>query len=104
MFKPCKRKFDITLPLFLALSSLTFLARAEPAEATYDAVKYCQSLGMVTGYSGYGKHNGAHWKHIAQRRALRQASKLGATHIVWKSLSPLGAFNGYVTGNAYKCQ
>ncbi len=103
MFKPCQRKFDFTLPLLLALSSLTFLAEADPAEATYEIVKHCQSLGIVTGHSGHGKHNGD-WKLIAKKRALRQASSLGATHIVWESAKPSGAFNGYVTGNAYKCQ
>lgn len=106
MFKLFKPKFGITAPVILALSALTFSARADelPVEATSDAVEYCESLGMVTGHSGYGKHGGVHWEQIAKGRALRQADSLGATHIVWESARARGAFNGHVTGSAYECE
>jgi len=97
-----------TVSAILALSALTFsattLADEPPVEATSDAVEYCESLGMVGGHSGYGKHGGVHWEQIAKGRAVRKADSLGATHIVWENASPRGAFNGHVTGTIYECE
>lgn len=97
-----------TVSAILALSALTFSATAPadepPVEATADAVEYCESLGMVSGHSGYGKHGGVHWEQIAKGRALRKADSLGATHIVWENTSPRGAFNGHVTASIYECE
>ncbi|CAI8812869.1 hypothetical protein [Methylocaldum szegediense] len=106
MFKLFKPKGGITAPAILALSAFTLSATADelPVEATADMVEYCESLGMVTGHSGYGKHGGVHWERIAKGRALRKADSLGATHIIWEKARPNGAFNGHVTGSIYECE
>lgn len=108
MFKLFTPNSITPISAILTLSALMFsattLAQEAPVEATSDAVEYCQSLGMVSGHSGYGKHGGVHWERIAKGRALRKADSLGATHIVWESANPRGAFNGHVTGNIYECE
>jgi hypothetical protein len=108
MFKLFPPNSKTTGSAILALSALIFsattLADESPVEATSDAVEYCESLGMVSGHSGYGKHGGVHWERVAKGRALRKADNLGATHIVWESATPRGAFNGHVTGNIYECE
>lgn len=92
----------------LAFGALAFSAALPaqelPTEATPEVVEDCEHVGTVHGHSGYGKHGGIHWEHIAKGRALRKADNAGASHIVWESGHARGAFNGHVYGNMYDCE
>ncbi|MGX2041187.1 hypothetical protein ACWJKU_13805 [Methylocaldum sp. MU1018] len=70
----------------------------------------CKFVGSVSGTSGWGS-----WENIAsvivpasarinhaKNEAKEQAVRLGATHIMW--LSVTGASSPNVTGEAYKCR
>lgn len=91
------------------LTTLFFLASiwggavyGMPDEVDAAAVEKCQFLTHVKGNSGYGKNSG--WQVIAKHHALKKAQETGATHLVWKDLRPLGAFNGEAIGQAYHCE
>lgn len=79
----------------------TTLGIAKPIEVQESAVQDCRFLGKVEGSSGYGKNFG--WQPLAKSSALRKAEKLGATHVVWQRLIPVGAFNGVAIARAYSC-
>lgn len=78
-------------------------AQELPTEASPEVVEDCDHIGTVHGHSGYGKHGGIHWEHIAKGRALRKADSAGATHVIWESGHARGAFNGHVYGSMYDC-
>ena len=66
------------------------------------AVVNCQYLDDVFGTSGYYGVFASRGIEIARRRALAQAAKIGATHIVW--LSPtVGYGSTAVHAKAYRC-
>jgi hypothetical protein len=90
---------------FLAVLAFFFTssAMALPQVAHHDDVKHCHFLGKVHGTSGHGRHHNS-WKSIAKHRALVKGKKLGATHVVWHSIKPIGAFNGVADGKAYACK
>jgi len=61
----------------------------------------CHFLDKVEGSSGYGKN--FDWQSLAKYSALSRAEKLGASHVVWEQLYPVGAFNGIAVAKAYDC-
>jgi hypothetical protein len=74
---------------------------AQPSQVHESGVENCDFLGKVEGSSGYGKNFG--WQPIAKSSALKKAEKLGASHVVWQRMVPVGAFNGYAIARAYNC-
>ncbi|BBL72974.1 hypothetical protein [Methylomagnum ishizawai] len=84
----------------LAATAGTALAR--PDEVSEAQVRGCQYLSTVAGSSGYGKHFG--WQPIAKADAEKRAGAIGATHIVWSDIRPVGAFNGEARAKAYACR
>jgi len=86
--------------IFLSLG-VPAAALAQPSEVSADGVQDCQYVDSIEGSSGYGKK--PEWQSLAKYSALAQAEKLGASHVVWESFISIGAFNGTVTGKAYKC-
>ena len=100
MFNATPRFCAYALAMLAAFSASG--AQALPHESHHDAVKSCHLLGHVHGSSKYGKHH--NWRSLAKHRALEKAEKLGATHVVWHSIRPIGSFNGEVDGKAYACK
>ncbi|NJD08504.1 MAG: hypothetical protein FIA97_18695 [Methylococcaceae bacterium] len=78
------------------------MAQAKPDEVTDQQVRGCSYLDRVEGSSGYGKNQD--WKGIAKYSALSKARNLGASHIVWERVAPVGVFNGTATARAYSCK
>ena len=76
---------------------------AQPQETQESAVADCQFLGKIEGWSGYGK-NFTGWQPLAKASALHKADSLGASHVVWQRMIPVGSFNGYAVARAYNCQ
>lgn len=96
------RKFIIKGLMTLALSvSFSSLSIASPTEVNLSAIENCHFLGKVEGSSGYGKNAG--WQRLAKSSALRHAEKLGASHIVWERMTPIGVFNGIAVARTYSC-
>lgn len=101
-FYRANRKFMMKGMMAIALSVCFYsLGVAAPTEARLSAVEKCQFLGKVEGSSGYGKNSG--WQSLAKYSALHHAEKLGASHVVWEQMFPVGAFNGTITARAYSC-
>lgn len=89
------------------LLTLVFLGEAnavwaQPQEVSDSNVSSCRFLNQVEGSSEYGKH--PDWRVLAKHSALAKADKLGASHVVWGKLMPVGAFNGIATARAYRCK
>jgi len=76
-------------------------AMAGPQEAREAEVTNCRYVDKVEGSSGYGKK--FEWRSFAKYSALKQAEQLGASHVVWESFSPVGAFNGNAVAKVYSC-
>ncbi len=75
---------------------------AKVLEADENVVSQCKYLGDVTGTSGWGNLASSSGINNAKNEALEQATKLGATHVVWKQVS--GGYSPYVNGRAYCCK
>lgn len=88
----------ITIAFFTCTPSMSM---ATPTEARLTAVEDCRFLGKVEGKSGYGKNAG--WPPLAKASALRRAEKIGASHVVWERMVPVGAFNGIIIARSYSC-
>ncbi len=88
----------MAIALFIGFSSLSL---AKPSEVKESAVRDCNFLGKVEGSSGYGKNMG--WQPLAKSAALHRAQELGASHVVWQRMIPVGAFNGIAVARAYGC-
>jgi hypothetical protein len=96
------RKFITKGVMAIVLSvCLPSLSIATPSEVRLSAVGDCHFLGKVEGSSGYGKNAG--WQRLAKSSALHWAEKLGASHVVWEQMYPVGAFNGIAVARAYNC-
>lgn len=67
---------------------------AKVADADEASIASCQFVGEVQGSTGSGNQS-------ARDEARKQAAKLGATDIVWKSI-PAG-YAPYMSGLAYVC-
>ena len=94
-------KFVLKGLLTMALSVAPALSMAKPIETQESAVQNCQFLGKVEGSSGLGKNAG--WQPLAKNSALVRADKMGASHVVWERLIPIGTFNGAAVARAYSC-
>lgn len=93
------KRTDLTMVLLLLGAPAAALA--QPLEVSADDVQDCRYVDSVEGTSGYGKKS--EWQNLAKYSALAQAEKLGASHVVWERFATIGAFNGTVSGKAYKC-
>ncbi|MGZ5051407.1 MAG: hypothetical protein ACXWF8_10800 [Methylobacter sp.] len=89
------------LTVVFLLLGVSTASVAQPLEASADSVQDCQYVDDIEASSGYGKK--PDWQSLAKYSALAQAEKLGASHVVWGRFTNIGAFNGIVTGKAYKC-
>lgn len=90
------------LLLVILLSSCNSQLRPLPVISTYDDVKTCQYLGMITGRQIFGKE--LNWEQIARFNALERAEEYGATNVViLKNLSN-GDWGGEETVKGYICQ
>jgi hypothetical protein len=61
----------------------------------------CKFVGDVQGSSGFGNVAASVGMENAKNEALEKAAKLGATHVVFVTVS--GGYSPYATGKAYKC-
>jgi hypothetical protein len=75
---------------------------AEVARAEVES-KSCSYLGKVWGSSDWGKLSKNARKHKAEERALRMASELKATHLVWRENSAESDSYPHASGDAYDC-
>ncbi|WP_232470463.1 MULTISPECIES: hypothetical protein [Methylococcus] len=91
-----------TLGIALTIGLLAGQAHAKPNIVTETDVKSCRFLKTVVGSSGYGKKIGS-WQPQAKASAEREATQIGASHIVWGDFKSFGAFNGIATAKAYDC-
>lgn len=94
--------FSILSLFFLA--SLSYADNSTPQHtilADSSSTSNCQFLHDINSNSGYSKHS--NWKRHTTHKALIKAEQLGATHLVIDTTESIGAFNGKVHGNAYKC-
>ncbi|MCX7085598.1 MAG: hypothetical protein NTY69_08670 [Methylococcales bacterium] len=89
----------IVIAIILIVSSQS--SKAQPYETIQTELKNCQFLKDIEGKSGFGKNY--NWKVLAKHSALKKAEEIGASHIVWKEFSSIGAFNGTATAKAYQC-
>jgi hypothetical protein len=64
-------------------------------------VASCKYLGEVQGSSGWGNLAASAGMENAKTEARENASKLGATHVVWNNIS--GGMAPSVSGKAYQC-
>ncbi len=96
--------------LVISLSSVTAVAVA--AGNSYNIVEVartevvgesCNYLGKVWGSSDWGKLSKNARKHKAEDRALRMASELKATHLVWREHSTESDSYPNASGDAYHC-
>lgn len=85
----------------LSIAVFTTESQASPDAVSAEKVVHCRYLDKVMGTSGYGKQIA--WIPLAKASAEKKAHHLGATHIVWDGLRPVGAFNGEATALAYQC-
>lgn len=96
------RKFVLKCLLSTALAmGVPGLSMAKPIETQESALQNCQFLGKVEGSSGFGKNAG--WQPLAKHSALVRAEIMGASHVVWERLIPIGSFNGAAVARAYTC-
>ena len=72
-------------------------------ETTLQEVKDCRLVGEVEGHSSYGKITKQIWKEKAKHEAVKHASELNATHIVWSDDSTGYGSGRFVSGSAYIC-
>ena len=85
----------------VGLSAYPLTSWAQPQVAEITSMQNCHFLDKVEGLSGYGKNY--NWQSLAKDSALSRAEKLGASHVVWEQLYPVGAFNGIAIAKAYNC-
>ena len=76
-------------------------AAARVQEADAQLVASCKYLGEVQGSSGWGNLAASAGMENAKSEARDNAAKLGATHVVWNSIT--AGFSPYVSAKAYKC-
>jgi hypothetical protein len=71
------------------------------ADADEISVAGCSFVGQVQGSPGWGNLPTSTGMENAKNEAREKAAKLGATDIVWRSMS--AAHSPYVSGLAYDC-
>lgn len=77
-------------------------AAALVREADAGMVRNCTYVGEVHGTSGWGGLAAGVGIDNAKNGALKRASKLKATHVVWSSIE--GGYMPQVSGAAYRCE
>lgn len=108
---PMSRRLLLSIPvLILSFSSVTPVAIG--AGNSYNIIEVartdievdrCGYLGKVWGSSDWGKSSRIARKHRAEDRALRMASELGATHLVWRENSMDTDYYPQASADAYQC-
>jgi len=76
-------------------------AAARVQEADAQMVVSCKYVGEVQGSSGWGNLAASAGMENAKSEARENAAKLGATHVVWNSIT--GGYSPYVSAKAYRC-
>lgn len=100
-FKLNRGNRPINLAFIFLFLSIPLTSKAQPQVAEIASVQNCHFLNKVEGSSGYGKNY--NWQSLAKGSALSRAEKLGASHVVWDRLYPVGGFNGVAIAKAYDC-
>lgn len=80
---------------------LPAVSMAKPTETRLSGVENCQFLGKVEGSSGYGRK--FDWLRPAKSSALHRAETLGASHVVWERMVPVGVYNGHAVARVFSC-
>ena len=99
----CTRSIaSMTLIALLAGCATILSARAAKiADTDETSVAGCEFVGQVNGSSGWGNLATSTEMEEARNEARVNAAKLGATDIVWRSVSV--GYSPYVSGTAYVC-
>src|SRR5215469_5823421 len=93
---------SMTLITLLAGCATILSGRAAKiADTDETSVSGCEFVGQVMGSSGWGNLATATGMEKARNEARMDAAKLGATDIVWRSVSV--GYSPYVSGTAYVC-
>ncbi len=69
---------------------------------TISELQDCEFMGKIDAVSGQMKHD--NWRRYAVNRALFQADKMGATHLLIDGYVSRGVFHGKVKSQAYICK
>jgi len=88
---------------FFALSACASSPQTEVKDADERMVQQCQFLGHVSGGSMLGGAMQRRARERAQNEAIREAAKLGATHIVWRNVHSTSSQGATADGDAYRC-
>ena len=97
-----KRKLLLKGLLIISLSVyLPSVSMATPVEARLSTLGNCQFLGKVEGSSGYGRKYD--WLKPAKSSAIKRAESLGASHVVWERMVPVGVYNGHAVARVFSC-
>jgi len=97
-----KRKLLLKGLLIMSLSVyLPSMSMAKPIEARLSTLGNCQFLGKVEGSSGYGRKYD--WLRPAKSSAIQRAENLGASHVVWERMVPVGVYNGHAVARVFSC-
>ena len=65
-------------------------------------VQGCEFIEKIDAFSGQMKHD--NWRRYAVNKALFQAEKMGATHLLINGYVSRGVFHGQVYSQAYSCK
>jgi len=89
------------ITIFAGCATTPSVEAAKVADADERSVGDCRFVGEVQGSSGWGNVAASTGMENAKNEARAKAAKLGATNIVWHSVS--GGYSPYATGRAYAC-
>lgn len=99
-------KNPLRVPLIALLFAMSLPIKATephyPTIATLNQVDHCQALPSIRVSSAH--HKQGNWQQHTQHKVLLKADAIGATHIVIDSIESIGAFNGIINANAYRCK
>ena len=99
----CTRSIATVTLIGLLASCATMLSEraAKIADTDEASVAGCEFVGQIKGSSGWGNLAASTGMENARNEARVNAAKLGATDIVWRSVSV--GYSPYVSGTAYVC-
>ena len=99
------RVFCLAVAVAVLLVSSCATTRSAPASQVRDAdekmVEHCEFLAQVHGSSGWGGLAESTGMENAKTEAREKAASLGASHVVWATVS--GGYAPNVSGRAYRC-
>lgn len=72
-------------------------------EADERMVAHCTYLGDVAGSSMMSNMAAERGRQNAKTGALKQAAELGATHVVWSTITSTSGGGSQANGKAYRC-